>query len=325
MDASPQERAGAGGALNRDVAKRLQVTPRTVGKWRQRFVDLRLDGLLDAPRPGQPRKISDAKVEEIIALTLESRPADATHWSTRQMAKVASLNQTAVTRIWRAFGLQPHRQETFKLSTDPLFIDKVRDIVGLYLAPPARAVVLCVDEKSQIQALDRTQPLLPLSFGVAERRSHDYVRHGTTTLFAALDLATGQVMGQLHRRHRATEFLKFLRTIEQNVPADLAVHLVMDNYGTHKTASVRAWFARHPRFHLHFTPTSGSWLNLVERWFALLTERQIKRGSHRSTIELERAIRDYLAVYNQNPTPFVWHKTADQIIESVGRFCTRIQ
>jgi len=290
--------ACAGGALNRDVAKRLQVTPRTVGKWRQRFVDLRLDGLLDAPRPGQPRKISDAKVEEIIALTLESRPADATHWSTRQMAKVASLNQTAVTRIWRAFGLQPHRQETFKL---------------------------CVDEKSQIQALDRTQPLLPLSFGVAERRSHDYVRHGTTTLFAALDLATGQVMGQLHRRHRATEFLKFLRTIEQNVPADLAVHLVMDNYGTHKTASVRAWFARHPRFHLHFTPTSGSWLNLVERWFALLTERQIKRGSHRSTIELERAIRDYLAVYNQNPTPFVWHKTADQIIESVGRFCTRIQ
>jgi transposase len=240
------------------------------------------------------------------------------------MAKATRLNQTAVGRIWRAFGLQPHRQETFKLSTDPLFIDKVRDIVGLYLAPPARAVVLCVDEKSQIQALDRTQPPLPLSFGVPARRSHDYVRHGTTTLFAALDLATGEVMGQLHRRHRATEFLKFLRTIEQSVPADLDIHLVMDNYGTHKTPSVRAWFARHPRFHLHFTPTSGSWLNLVERWFALLTERQIKRGSHRSTVELERAIRDYLAVYNQNPTPFVWHKTADQIIESVGRFCTRI-
>ena len=240
------------------------------------------------------------------------------------MAKAARLNQTAVSRIWRAFGLQPHRHETFKLSTDPLFIDKVRDIAGLYLAPPARAVVLCVDEKSQIQALDRTQPLLPLSFGVAERRSHDYVRHGTTTLFAALNLATGQVMGQLHRRHRATEFLKFLRTIEQNVPPDLAIHLVMDNYGTHKTPAVRAWFARHPRFHLHFTPTSGSWLNLVERWFALLTERQIKRGSHRSTVELERAIRDYLAVYNQSPTPFVWHKTADQIIESVGRLCKRI-
>ena len=316
--------ACAQGELNGDVARRLRVTAQTVGKWRQRFVDLRLDGLLDAPRPGQPRKISDAQVEQVIALTLESRPAGATHWSTRQMAKTARLNQTAVSRIWRAFGLQPHRFETFKLSTDPLFIDKVRDIAGLYLAPPARAVVLCVDEKSQIQALDRTQPLLPMSFGVAERRSHDYVRHGTTTLFAALDLATGQVMGQLHRRHRATEFLKFLRAIEHNVPPDLAIHLVMDNYGTHKTPSVRAWFARHPRFHLHFTPTSGSWLNLVERWFALLTERQIKRGSHRSTIELERAIRDYLAVYNQNPTPFVWHKTADQIIESVGRFCTRI-
>ena len=316
--------ACAQGELNGDIARRLRVTAQTVGKWRQRFVDLRLDGLLDAPRPGQPRKISDAQVEQVIALTLESRPAGATHWSTRQMAKTARLNQTAVSRIWRAFGLQPHRFETFKLSTDPLFIDKVRDIAGLYLAPPARAVVLCVDEKSQIQALDRTQPLLPMSFGVAERRSHDYVRHGTTTLFAALDLATGQVMGQLHRRHRATEFLKFLRAIEHNVPPDLAIHLVMDNYGTHKTPSVRAWFARHPRFHLHFTPTSGSWLNLVERWFALLTERQIKRGSHRSTIELERAIRDYLAVYNQNPTPFVWHKTADQIIESVGRFCTRI-
>ncbi len=269
--------ACAQGELNGDVARRLRVTAQTVGKWRQRFVDLRLDGLLDAPRPGQPRKISDAQVEQVIALTLESRPAGATHWSTRQMAKTARLNQTAVSRIWRAFGLQPHRFETFKLSTDPLFIDKVRDIAGLYLAPPARAVVLCVDEKSQIQALDRTQPLLPLSFGVAERRSHDYVRHGTTTLFAALDLATGQVMGQLHRRHR-----------------------------------------------VHFTPTSGSWLNLVERWFALLTERQIKRGSHRSTVELERAIRDYLAVYNQSPTPFIWHKTADQIIESVGRFCTRI-
>jgi transposase len=314
--------ACAHGALNAEVATRLHVTAQTVGKWRQRFIDLRLDGLLDAPRPGQPRKISDAQVEEVIALTLECKPADATHWSTRQMAKATCLNQTAVGRIWRAFGLQPHRQETFKLSTEPLFIDTVRDIVGLYLSPPTRAVVLCVDEKSQIQALDRTQPPLPLPFGVPERRSHDYVRHGTTTLFAALDLATGEVMGQLHRRHRATEFLKFLRTIEQNVPADLDIHLVMDNYGTHKTLAVRAWFARHPRFHLHFTPTSGSWLNLVERWFALLTERQIKRGSHRSTVELERAIRDYLAAYNRNPTPFVWHKTVDQIIESVGRFCT---
>jgi len=316
--------ACAKGELNGDVAERLHVSIKTVGKWRSRFVAQRLDGLLDAPRPGQPRKISDAKVEEVIAMTLESKPDDATHWSTRQMAKSAHVNQTAVSRIWRAFGLQPHRQETFKLSTDPLFIDKVRDIVGLYMAPPTRAVVLCVDEKSQIQALDRTQPMLPLTFGVAERRSHDYVRHGTTTLFAALDLATGHVIGELHRRHRTTEFLKFLRTIEDTVPPELDIHLVMDNYGTHKTLSVRNWFARHPRFHLHFTPTSSSWLNLVERWFALLTERQIKRGSHRSTVELEGAIRHYLDLYNADPTPFVWHKTADQIIESVGRFCVRI-
>jgi transposase len=219
--------------------------------------------------------------------------------------------------------LQPHRAETFKLSTDPLFIDKVRDIVGLYLSPPTRAVVLCVDEKSQIQALDRTQPLLPLSFGVAERRSHDYVRHGTTTLFAALDLATGKVIGELHRRHRGSEFLKFLRTIDESVPEELDIHLVMDNYGTHKTPTVKGWFARHPRFHLHFTPTSGSWLNLVERWFGLLSQRQIKRGSHRSTRELEKAIREYLAIHNEDPKPFAWHKTADEIIDSVGRFCKR--
>lgn len=314
----------AQGASNTQVAKRLNITLQTVGKWRQRFVDKRLDGLLDAPRPGQPRKISDAKVEEVLAMTLERRPVQATHWSTRLMAKASGLNQTAVGRIWRAFGLQPHRAESFKLSTDPLFIDKVRDIVGLYLCPPTRAVVLCVDEKSQIQALDRTQPLLPLSFGVAERRSHDYMRHGTTTLFAALDLATGKVIGELHRRHRSGEFLQFLRTIDQRVPERLDIHLVMDNYGTHKTPAVKAWFARHPRFHLHFTPTSGSWLNLVERWFALLSERQIKRASHRSTVELEKAIRNYLAIHNQDPKPFVWHKSADEIIESVGRFCKRI-
>jgi transposase len=314
----------AQGATNTQVSQRLQVTLQTVGKWRRRFVDLRLDGLLDAPRPGQPRKITDAKVEEVLAMTLERRPKEATHWSTRLMARATGLNQTAIARIWQAFGLQPHRAETFKLSTDPLFIDKVRDIVGLYLAPPTRAVVLCVDEKSQIQALDRTQPLLPLSFGVAERRSHDYVRHGTTTLFAALDLATGKVIGELHRRHRSSEFLKFLRTVDQSVPQELDVHLVMDNYGTHKSPTVKAWFARHPRFQLHFTPTSGSWLNLVERWFGLLTQRQIKRGSHRSTFELEQAIRHYLDIHNQNPQPFVWHKTADEIIDSVSRFCTRI-
>jgi transposase len=314
----------AQGSTNSQVAQRLRVTLQTVGKWRQRFVEQRLDGLLDAPRPGQPRKITDAKVEQVLAMTLERRPKQATHWSTRLMAKATGLNQTAVLRIWQAFGLQPHRTETFKLSTDPLFIDKVRDIVGLYLSPPTHAVVLCVDEKSQIQALDRTQPLLPLSFGVAERRSHDYVRYGTTTLFAALDLATGRVIGELHRRHRSSEFLKFLRTIEQSVPAELDIHLVMDNYGTHKSPTVRAWFARHPRYHLHFTPTSGSWLNLVERWFAILSQRQIKRGSHRSTLELENAIRHFLDVHNQDPKPFVWHKTADEIIESVGRFCTRI-
>ena len=316
--------ACAQGRSNTEVGERLSVTLQTVGKWRRRFVGRRLDGLLDAPRPGQPRKITDAKVEQVLAMTLERRPKEATHWSTRLMAKATGLNQTAVGRIWRAFGLQPHRAETFKLSTDPLFIDKVRDIVGLYLSPPTRAVVLCVDEKSQIQALDRTQPMLPLSFGMAERRSHDYVRHGTTTLFAALDIATGKVIGALHRRHRSGEFLQFLRTIDQSVPQELDIHLVMDNYGTHKTPTVKAWFARHPRFHLHFTPTSGSWLNLVERWFGLLSQRQIKRGSHRSTIELEKAIRHYLALHNDNPKPFVWHKSADQIIESVGRFCTRI-
>ena len=314
----------AQGATNSQVAQRLRVTLQTVGKWRQRFIEQRLDGLVDAPRPGQPRKISDAKVEEVLAMTLERRPQEATHWSTRLMAQATGLNQTAIVRIWQAFGLQPHRTETFKLSTDPLFIDKVRDIVGLYLSPPTHAVVLCVDEKSQIQALDRTQPLLPLSFGVAERRSHDYVRYGTTTLFAALDLATGKVIGQLHRRHRSSEFLKFLRTIEHSVPPELDIHLVMDNYGTHKSPTVKAWFARHPRYHLHFTPTSGSWLNLVERWFAILSQRQIKRGSHRSTLALEKAIRNFLDVHNQEPKPFVWHKTADEIIESVGRFCKRI-
>jgi transposase len=314
----------AQGAMNAEVAQRLRVTVQTVGKWRQRFVELRLDGLVDAPRPGQPRRISDAQVEEVLAMTLERRPKEATHWSTRLMAKATGLNQTAVLRIWQAFGLQPHRTETFKLSTDPLFIDKVRDIVGLYLAPPTHAIVLCVDEKSQIQALDRTQPLLPLSFGVAERRSHDYVRYGTTTLFAALDLATGKVIGEVHRRHRSSEFLKFLRTIDQSVPPELDIHLVMDNYGTHKSPTVKAWFARHPRYHLHFTPTSGSWLNLVERWFAILSQRQIKRGSHRSTLELEKAIRSFLEIHNQDPKPFVWHKTADEIIDSVGRFCKRI-
>lgn len=270
----------ATGVDSKIVAQRLSVSQQMVSKWRNRFAANRLDGLLDAPRSGAPRTIDDARVDAVIAKTLETVPKNATHWSTRGMAREMGLSQTAVSRIWRAFGLQPHRQETFKLSTDPLFVDKVRDIVGLYLDPPVKAMVLCVDEKSQIQALDRTQPILPLAPGLPERRTHDYMRHGTTTLFAALDVATGEVIGELHRRHRSSEFLAFLRTIEANVPAALDIHLVMDNYGTHKTPKVRSWFARHPRFHVHFTPTSASWINQVERWFAELTEKQIRRGTH---------------------------------------------
>ena len=314
----------ASGAENKDIAARLRVTPQTVSKWRARFVQLRLEGLLDAPRPGAPRSIDDAQVDAVVARTLESVPQGATHWSTRTLALEMGMTQTAISRIWRAFGLQPHRQETFKLSSDPLFVDKVRDIVGLYLNPPVKALVLCVDEKSQIQALDRTQPLLPLAPGVPERRTHDYMRHGTTTLFAALDIATGEVIGEMHRRHRSSEFLKFLRTIEANVPPELDVHLVMDNYGTHKTPSIRNWFSRHPRFHVHFTPTSASWLNQVERWFATLTTKYIRRGTHRSTRELETAIKQYLEINNATPKPFQWVKTANEILASVERFCLRI-
>jgi transposase len=316
--------ACAQGVDNSEVARRCRVIRQTVGKWRSRFLERRLDGLLDEPRPGAPRKLDDARIEQLIATTLNERPREATHWSTRLLAKKLKVSQSTVSRAWRAFGLQPHRAETFKLSTDPLFIDKVRDIVGLYLNPPTRAMVLCVDEKSQIQALDRTQPILPLAPGLPERRTHDYKRHGTTSLFAALDIATGRVIGELHRRHRSREFLAFLRTIEANVPQELEVHLILDNYGTHKTPSVKGWFARHPRFHVHFTPTSGSWLNLVERFFALISERQIKRSTHRSTRELERAIRQYLDIYNEDPKPFVWTKTADEILASVARFCKRI-
>ena len=314
----------ASGLENLEVAQRNKTSPQTVSKWRNRFVKMRLDGLVDAPRPGAPRTIDDARVDAVIAKTLEEQPKNATHWSTRLLARDLKMSQSSVSRIWRAFGLQPHRQETFKLSTDPQFTAKTRDIVGLYLAPPDRALVLCVDEKSQIQALDRTQPILPLAPGIPERRTHDYMRHGTTTLFAALDIATGQVIGQLHRRHRSLEFLKFLRTIEASVPADLDVHLVLDNYGTHKTPTVRAWFARHPRFHVHFTPTSASWLNQVERWFATLTQRKIRRGTHRSTRQLEAAIRQYLDGYNAEPKPFIWTKSADDIMASIERFCHRI-
>ena len=267
--------------------------------------------------------IDDADVERVIALTLETTPKDATHWSTRSMARSSGLSHTTVSRIWRAFALQPHRTETFKLSADPLFIEKVRDIVGLYLDPQDRALVLCVDEKSQIQALDRTRPLLPLRPGQVERRTHDYVRHGTTSLFAALDASTGKVIGECHRRHRAVEFRKFLDAIESEVPAELDVHLIADNYATHKTALIRNWFAKRPRFHIHFTPTSASWLNLVERWFGLLTEKQLRRGVHQSSGELEAAIYRYLDVTNEDPKPLVWTKTADQILASVARFCQR--
>src|SRR5271170_6004931 len=313
----------ADGLNNCAIADEIGTSRMTVLTWRKRFAAHRLDGLDDEPRCGAPRKIGDDKIADVVTKTLETMPSHATHWSTRSMAKASGLSVSTVHRIWNAFSLQPHRSETFKLSTDPQFVEKVRDIVGLYLNPPERALVLCVDEKSQIQALDRTQPILPMMPGVPERRTHDYSRHGTTTLFAALNIATGKVIGELHRRHRSREFLQFLRTIEEAVPKKLEVHLVMDNYGTHKTPTVKRWLASNPRFHVHFTPTSASWLNQVERWFATLTERQIRRGTHRSTVELERAIRQYLTVNNRDPRPFVWTKTADQILESIKRFCMR--
>lgn len=316
--------AVSAGVADTELASALKINRLTVGRWRRRFSAKRLDGLLDEPRSGAPRSILDADVERVIAKTLESVPKDATHWSTRSMSRATGMSQSAVSRIWRAFGLKPHRQETFKLSKDPLFIDKVRDIVGLYLSPPERALVLCVDEKSQIQALDRTQPLLPLRPGFAERRTHDYVRHGTTSLFAALDVKTGKVVGELHRRHRAQEFRQFLQTIDKATPSELDLHLVLDNLATHKTPAVRRWLVKHPRFHLHFTPTSASWINMVERWFATLTEKQLRRGTHRSTQALEDAIRSYVALTNKTAKPFVWSKTADEILESVQRFCQRI-
>lgn len=314
----------ATGQANQTVARDVGVTRLTVGRWRQRFVTKRLDGLLDEPRPGAPRKITDADVERVVRLTLETAPRDATHWSTRAMAKRCGLSQTAVSRIWRAFVLQPHRVKTFKLSKDPLFIDKVRDIVGLYLNPPDKALVLCVDEKSQIQALDRTQPVLPMRPGQAERRTHDYTRHGTTTLFAALNAKSGEIIGEFHQRHRAREFRQFLDTLDAAVPEALDVHLIVDNASTHKTPLIHRWLVRHPRFHVHFTPTGSSWINLVERWFAALTEKQLRRGVHCSTRELETAIRSYIAITNTRPKPFVWTKTADEILASVARFCQRI-
>ena len=311
------------GRDNKTVAKRLRLSPATVGKWRARFVRDRVDGLLDEPRPGAPRTVTDAQVERVVMETLETTPRGATHWSTRSLARATGLSRMTISRIWHAFGLRPHRSETFKLSPDPLLIEKVRDIAGLYINPPDHAVVLCVDEKSQIQALDRSAPLLPMQPGQAERRTHDYTRHGTTSLFAALDVQTGQVVGETHRRHRSVEFRKFLDRLDARVPSDLDVHLIMDNYGTHKTPLIRAWFAKRPRFHVHFTPTYGSWLNLIERWFAELTTKQLRRGVHRSVPALEAAIREFIEAHNTKGRPFVWTKSADEILASIGRFAQR--
>jgi transposase len=316
--------AAADGLSSSEISRRLAINVSTVRRWRNRFAEHRLDGLTDDPRPGQPRKITDAQVEEVIVKTLESTPKDATHWSTRSMAREVGLTQSAVLRIWKAFGLQPHRQQAWKLSKDPLFIEKVRDVVGLYLNPPERAVVLCVDEKSQIQALDRTAPILPMLPGVPQRATHDYKRHGTSSLYAALDLATGKVIGRLHSRHRAIEFKQFLATIDREVPDELGVHVVLDNSSTHKTPAIQKWLLAHPRFVLHFTPTSSSWLNLVERWFAELTSKKLRRGAHRSVQALNADIRAWIETWNDDPKPYVWTKTADQILESIATYCTRI-
>jgi transposase len=316
--------ATAGGLKNKEIASKLGVCTHTVGTWRRRFADQRMDGLYDEPRPGAPRKYGDDAVEALIVRTLESKPRKATHWSVTLMAEESGVSRSQVHRIWRAFGLKPHLAETFKLSQDPLFVEKVRDVVGLYMAPPERAMVLCVDEKSQIQALDRTQPLLPMRPGQIERRTHDYERHGTTSLFAALDVKTGKVIGRCHGRHRAKEFLRFLDAIDEAVPRDLDVHLVLDNASTHKTDEVKRWLLRRTRYHVHFTPTSSSWLNLVERFFSALTQQQIRRGAHRSTKALVAAIEDYIAATNEKPKPFVWRKSADDILKSLGGYCARI-
>lgn len=313
----------ADGLSNVAIAKRLQTNRGTVTKWRKRFAEQGIDGLHDEPRPGAPRTITDSDVERVVITTLESKPKGATHWSTREMAKHVGLSHSSIGRIWRAFGLAPHRSETFTLSNDPLLVEKVRDIVGLYLDPPEHALVLCVDEKSQIQALNRTQPLLPMMPGQSERRTNTYKRNGTTSLFAAFDTASGKIIGQCYRRHRATEFRRFLNKLEREVPDELDVHMVVDNFNTHKTTSIQRWFARHPRFHVHFTPTYSSWLNQVERWFGLLEQRQLKRGVHSNTQALETAIYEFIDAYNEDPKPFIWTKTANQILDSIKRYCQR--
>jgi transposase len=316
--------AAADGGTNTELAQRLGLSITTVRRWRNRFVVDRLDGLLDEPRPGRPRVVGDERIKDLITATLETTPPDATHWSTRSMAEHLGLSQSMVSRVWRAFGLAPHKQDSWKLSKDPQFVEKVRDIVGLYLNPPERAAVLCVDEKTQIQALNRTAPVFPMLPGTPARASHDYVRHGTSSLYAALDLATGKVIGSLHARHRATEFLAFLKKIDAEVPAELDCHVVLDNASTHKTPAVKRWLTNHPRFVLHFTPTSSSWLNLVERWFAELTTKKLRRGTHTSVRQLNNDIRAWIDTWNDDPRPYVWTKTADQILASIANYCNRI-
>jgi transposase len=316
-------RCAEGGTIGQ-VAADLGVSRDMVSKWRSRFLARRLDGLSDDPRPGRPRTITDEQVDQVIVKTLEEAPGEDTHWSTRSMARSSGMSQSAVSRIWRAFGLKPHAVETWKLSTDPQFVDKVRDIVGLYMAPPENALVLAVDEKSQMQAIDRTAPTLPIMPTTPARMTHDYVRHGTTSLFAAFDISSGSVIAHHYRRHRQQEFLRFLKLIDAAVPKELDLHLVLDNYATHKTPRIKEWLIRHPRFHLHFTPTSGSWLNLVERWFAELTNRKLRRSAHRSVLELERDVRKWINEWNNDPKPFVWTKTADQILETLAAYCGRI-
>lgn len=315
--------ACAEGLTNRAVSKQLRVSSNCVCKWRERFRVRRLDGLVDEPRPGAPRTATDDRVVDVITRTLEGPPAHATQWSTRSMAAVAGLSKATISRIWQTFGLQSHRVDTFKLSADPQFVEKVRDIVGLYLNPPDHALVLCLDEKSQVQALDRTRPLLPMRPGIPARQTHDYIRHGTTSLFAALNVATGKVIGQCHRRHRHQELLKFLNRLDAELPPDGEIHVIMDNYGTHKVPKVARWFARHPRYHVHFTPTSASWLNQVERFFSQITTQRIRRGTFHNVAALEIAIDDYLKHHNERCQPFVWMATADAILDKIKRFCDR--